>query len=799
MVEDNADDAALVLQELRRAGFDPVARRVDTADAMREALARDPWDIVISDYTMPAFSGTDAIRVLQASGRELPFILVSGTVGEETAVEAMKAGASDYVLKDNLPRLAPAVAREVHEAEIRRRHREAERAAEEALGNQQRFLRTVIDTTPHLVFVKDWDGRFTLVNKAVADIYGTTAENLVGKTDADFNSNPDEVRQFLEHDRDVMSAGRSKLIPEERVTDARTGQPRWFQTIKVPLNSAHGATRQVLGVSTDITERKRAEDQVLRQLEALTALFSGAQKLTQSLDLQTLASDVTRSVVEVFGATLAWIGQAQPDGRVRMLAMSPAQEDASLDQIEVRWDESPRGQGTAGRAIRSGFPVIVPDSASDPNMGPWREFLLALGIRGVASFPLTRRDRPFGALAVCSDQVDFFTPERVELFQAYANQAAAALENARLFAETERRLQHLGALRAIDLAITGSLDLRVTLNVLLDQVTSQLQVDAAAVLLLDPHTQTIEYTAGRGFRGNGITRSRLPLGGGHAGRAAHTQRIVSIANLQEAGESFLRAGLIAGEKFVGYAAAPLLAKGQVKGVLEVFHRGPLEFDSEWMQFLEALAGQAAIAIDSAALVNDLQQANVDLTLAYDTTLEGWSRALDLRDKETEGHTQRVTEFTMQLARAMGVPEEEVPHIRRGALLHDIGKMGIPDSILLKPGPLTPEEWEIMRRHPVYANQLLMPIPYLRRALDIPFYHHEKWDGTGYPQGLQGHQIPLAARIFAVADVWDALTSDRPYRPAWTREKAIAHIREQAGKHFDPQVVSAFLRLVESAA
>lgn len=799
IVEDNPDDAALVVRELRRAGFEPAAKRVDTADAMREALAGDPWDIVISDYRMPAFSGTDAIRVLQSSGREVPFILVSGTVGEETAVEAMKAGASDYVLKDRLARLGPAVTREVKEAENRRKHREAERASEEALGVQQRFLRTVVDTTPHLVFVKDWDGRFTLANKAVADIYGTTAENLVGKSDADFNPNQDEVRRFLQDDRDVMTGGRSKLIPEERVTDARTGWPRWFQTIKVPLNSADGARRQVLGVSTDITERKRAEDQILRQLEALTALFSGAQKLTQSLDLQTLASGVTRSVVEVFGATLSWIGQAQPDGLVRMLSVHPAQENTPLEQIEVRWDDSPRGQGTAGRAIRGGFPVIVADVPSDRGLGPWREFLVARGIKAVGAFPLTRRDQPFGALAVCSDQADFFTPERVELFQAYANQAAAALENARLFAETERRLQQLGALRAIDLAITGSLDLRVTLNVLLDQVTSQLQVDAAAVMLLDPHTQVLEYAAGRGFRGPGITRARLPLGTGHAGRAAHKQRIVNIANLHDAGETFLRAGLISGEEFIGYAAVPLLAKGQVKGVLEVFHRSPLEFGSEWMQFLEALAGQAAIAIDNAALVRDLQQANVELTLAYDTTLEGWSRALDLRDKETEGHTQRVTEFTMQLARAMGVAEEEIPHIRRGALLHDIGKMGIPDSILLKPGPLTPEEWVVMRKHPVYANQLLMPIPYLRRALDIPFYHHEKWDGTGYPQGLSGQTIPVAARIFAVADVWDALTSDRPYRSAWTREKAAAHIREQAGKHFDPQVVSAFLRLVESAA
>lgn len=229
---------------------------------------------------------------------------------------------------------------------------------------------------------------------------------------------------------------------------------------------------------------------------------------------------------------------------------------------------------------------------------------------------------------------------------------------------------------------------------------------------------------------------------------------------------------------------PLVSKGHVGGVLEIFHRRPLQPDQEWLDFLTTLAGQAALAIDNAMLLTNLQRSNVDLMLAYDVTLEGWSRALDLRDRETEGHTQRVTDLTLRLAQAMDVPDAELVHIRRGALLHDIGKMGIPDAILLKPGPLNDEEWVIMKKHPIAAHQLLAPIAYLRSALDIPRYHHEKWDGTGYPEGLQGEQIPLAARIFAVVDVYDALISDRPYRAAWTEEQARTYIREQAGKHFD---------------
>lgn len=192
----------------------------------------------------------------------------------------------------------------------------------------------------------------------------------------------------------------------------------------------------------------------------------------------------------------------------------------------------------------------------------------------------------------------------------------------------------------------------------------------------------------------------------------------------------------------------------------------------------------------------LQEANAQLLSAYEATIEGWSLALDLRDRETEGHSQRVTRLTADLARASGMNEEEIMHLRRGALLHDMGKIGIPDAILHKPAALTEEEWVIMRRHPQLAYDMLRSVEYLRPALEIPLNHHEKWDGTGYPRGLRGEAIPLMARLFAVVDVWDALTSDRPYRKAWSEEEARTYIREQSGKHFDPQVVELFFKVIQ---
>jgi putative nucleotidyltransferase with HDIG domain len=202
----------------------------------------------------------------------------------------------------------------------------------------------------------------------------------------------------------------------------------------------------------------------------------------------------------------------------------------------------------------------------------------------------------------------------------------------------------------------------------------------------------------------------------------------------------------------------------------------------------------AIAVDKVALLNDLRTTNANLMLAYDATISGWSHAMDLRDKETEGHTQRVATMTVHLARAMGVGESEIIHMRRGALLHDIGKMGIRDNILLKPDKLDADEWIEMRKHPVFAYEMLSPIQFLNPAMDIPYCHHEKWDGSGYPRGLKGEDIPLAARIFAVVDVWDALRFARPYRAAWEEARVFEYIQAQAGSHFDPLVVDCFLTL-----
>ncbi len=360
--------------------------------------------------------------------------------------------------------------------------------------------------------------------------------------------------------------------------------------------------------------------------------------------------------------------------------------------------------------------------------------------------------------------------------------------------QVARQLERITALRAIDKAINAGSDLNGTLYLLLESLMHLLEAEAAVIYWRNPKTASLEVKASLGLFGEVSPRAADRADGSGAEQAARERRTIHIADLGAIDPVFSQ--LIQGKGVIAYYAVPLVAHGDLKGVLEIYDRASHP-DEAWRNDLEALAGQAAIAIVHSRLVEDLQDSNAEMAQAYDATLRGWSRALDLRDRETEGHTQRVAAIAVRLAERMGLCGDDLLAFQRGVILHDIGKMGVPDSILLKPGPLTQDEWAVMRKHPVYAQILLAPVRYLEDALVIPLYHHERWDGTGYPFGLRGTDIPLWARIFAVVDVWDALRSDRPYRQALPEAVCVQHIAEQSGKLYDPDVVTAFLDLLEA--
>ncbi len=529
----------------------------------------------------------------------------------------------------------------------------------------------------------------------------------------------------------------------------------------------------------ETTEQRRMLNIADQQYRFMKALREIAVQLSRNVDSQTLGEHVTSSCVEQVGALAAWLGYIRPDRGIQEVSFSQAASErpAMMARARPTADE-------LGYLLKTKTHLIIEKSPSRLAAEPTRAF-----------FPLVLHEQVIGVLGLMTETPNFFTPECLNFFQTYNLLAASVIQNARLHEGSRRQLSQLQTLQVIDQAILSNLDLKSTVAVILEEVAKHIHVDALALLVLDPKTQMLDFVDGFGFRFDTFRHSHLKLGEGFAGQVALEKRVVHVKNLKEDPQSFSRATHFKGEGFMMYLGTPLMARSEVKGVLEIFQRGPFEPDNDWLSLLEILANQIAIAIDNSLLVKFLQDSNKELKTAYNVTIEGLSRALELRDRETEGHTRRVTDMTVYMARRLGVPESEIDQVRQGALLHDIGKMGIPDAILLKPEQLTPEEWATMRKHPIYAYNLLSGVEHLRFAIDIPLYHHEKWDGTGYPCGLKGEKIPFAARLFAFADVFDALTSDRPYRPAWPKEKALSYMQSQAGIQFDPAIWPDFEKLV----
>lgn len=619
----------------------------------------------------------------------------------------------------------------------------ARATAEEELRRARQMLHLLLDNIPQLVFWKDRASRYLGCNRSFAEHAGLNdPEEIIGMSD---NEMPWGKNSDYYQAADLMVMERNEpMLRYDVALHLPDGRLVWQRKSKLPLHDGDGTVIGVLGTLEDITEDKRIRDSLVRSEQILAEAQAIAHLGSWEYCLET--NKEYRSAE--FFRLLGYSGQS-----------SGFAADSMFDYIHPQDRERVRQRIT--ETLENGKPYDIEYRII--RIDGHERYVHAKG--KIIREENDKSTRFIGAIQDITE---------------------------RKSAEERKRKQwkQLAALRAIDMAITESLDLRVTLNVVLDQVVHQLDADAADILLIN-HAHKLEHAASRGFRNDAIKRCAIPLGKGNAGRVAYERRIIHIPNVQSL-ESCRCFPDLSDEGYVSYFGAPLVAKGEVVGVLELFYRAPHSLDQEMLDFFETLAGQAAIAIDNATLFSGLQRSNIDLIMAYDSTLEGWSRALDLRDRETEGHSRRVTELAEKIARAIGVPNDQLIHIRRGAMLHDIGKMGVPDHILLKSGPLNREERETMQQHPIHALKLLAPITFLKPALDIPYCHHEKWDGSGYPRGLKGNEIPLGARIFAIVDVWDALRSDRPYRSAWPKEKTVEHMQREAGNHFDPEILRIFM-------
>ncbi|MFN8399477.1 MAG: PAS domain S-box protein [Anaerolineales bacterium] len=614
------------------------------------------------------------------------------------------------------------------------------KVAEDQLKQSEERYRNTLDTMIEGIQIIDFDWRYTYVNKAVAKQGQSTPEKLLGCTMMEAYPGIEHTELFSIL-KECMTQRTVKRFENEFVFP--DGSSGWFELNIQP------APEGIFILSVDITERKKAEEQLRSSEERFRLMAENIEEgfwitdpnSNEEIYLSPAIERIFgRSTTELLAKSFAFIDSVIPEDVPLVLTNMERQKFGTATDMEYRIR---RPDGSLRWIWDRAFPIPNPEG----------NIKLVTGI----ATDITERK--------ASD------------------------------AKIQTQVKRLSALNSIDRAISSSISMNVVLDVLLIEVVAQLGVDAASILLLNETTQSLDFAAGKGFH-TSITHSSVPLGYELAGKVGSERKAIHVPNLFQVEDGIKRKDLVREEHFLEYYGTPLITKGQLKGVLEIFNRESLNPDPDWLNYLETLGGQAAIAIENAQLLEGLQKSNQELFMAYDATITGWSHAMDLRDKETEGHTRRVTELTVKLAERMGISQQQLVHIRRGALLHDIGKLGVPDHILLKPDKLTDEEWNIMRMHPTYARDMLTPINYLRSALDIPYCHHEKWDGTGYPRGLKGEEIPLAARLFAVIDVWDALRSDRPYRAGWSAEKTRDYIQAESGKHFDPKVVEDFLLLLD---
>lgn len=652
--------------------------------------------------------------------------------------------------------------------------------AEHSLRESESSYRGLFNSVAEAIYIQDQSGHFLDVNEGAVNMYGYTRQEMLGRTPAFLSAPGRNDLESLNHALQLAFAGQSQQF---EFWGLRKNGEVFPKDVRVYKGTYFGQV-VLIAFSQDITARKRAEQALQRRLKEITALHNLARASLLVTSSEELVEIITLEVGKSFypdNFGILFLDKARGSLRAH-----PSYRGLTESIKEITNPEN----SITGSVVLSGQPRRIPDVRLEPNYIP-----VTLGIHSELCIPIKIGESTVGVINAESQELDFFTEDDERLLLTIANQMAIAIERIQLFELERKRRQEAETLRQATAALSTSLDLDHVLEAILTSLKQVVPYDSASVFLLEDKHLRITTV-------HGVEHPEEVVGKSYPADdplfvEVQTYRHPIILADAQLDPRFNRWG----ESFPvhGWMSIPLITRDAVIGYITLDNRQVGAYNQEAGGLAQAFAHQAAAAIENARLFKGLQDSLKEINLAYESTIEGWSKAMDLRDKETEGHTLRVTAMTTRLAQRMGIHGEELTHIRRGALLHDIGKMGVPDRILLKPDRLKDEELLIMRRHPQYAYDMLSPVAYLRPALTIPYCHHEYWDGSGYPQGLAGEEIPIAARLFAVVDVWDALTSDRPYRPAWTPQETRQYIAGLAGIQFDPRIVLEFLKMLEEEA
>jgi PAS domain S-box-containing protein len=534
-----------------------------------------------------------------------------------------------------------------------------------------------------------------------------------------------------------------------------------------------------------------------------------AQRRAQVLSSISQALQAVQGYEDVLNVLIDQICDHMDSDSAALILLQPDQEQLSVTNARGAMAKMasrvlPSKGGLIASVLATGQPSINELKLQDNFLNMFVDLNAVLFS---ACIPMSVQDEKVGVLWLGRTRVSQnplrYSPEEIALLTAVGEMSANAIHRAGLLEQTRRYAEQMKAITQAGDALVQVLEIS-DIYESLDQSLLNLFPDICGVLIssFDSIASLIKYEFGI-VEGNRVDIFRLPMlkldapGNDAQSDAIHTYKPVIANHLQQVSITGTNLALqgTSGNVVQSILYAPMIGKGELLGVIQVHSHSPNRFSPTDAELLTMIGNIAAVAIENARLIDDLEHKNVELVQSYDATIDGWSNAVELRDQETEGHQRRVAHLTTQLAVRMGLNVDQLEHIRRGAMLHDVGKIGIPDNILNKPGKLTEPEWEVMKRHPQYAYDLLRPVQFLRPAIEIPYCHHEKWDGTGYPRGLKGEEIPMTARIFAVIDVWDALRSNRPYRKAWGIAETAEYMQNQSGRHFDPSVLTEFFKMM----
>ncbi len=533
----------------------------------------------------------------------------------------------------------------------------------------------------------------------------------------------------------------------------------------------------VMGFMSEFAERENREK--ARRMVELTALSGFATIFDSSLSEEKVYLNLCDAIYRSISPDVVLVFRL--DKERDQLTVSAA---AGLSEAEAAI-VLPRDYGLIGKVLDRRESMIIKDT--DLEWG-YRQFLESHRIRSAIYSPLKWRDEIYGVAFAGNQTKDSFTENDLNLMSALSVQAALAVHNSRLYADLEDRIGELHAIFEIDRAITSAIDLETVLHQIVEMSMALLGAETSSIMLLDEETQELVIAAAQGLSEEYLKKGTIKVGESIAGRVIQEGKPIAVYDLsKDSRHAYTEQARMEG--LCSLLSVPLSLKDRVIGVLNLYTKEPHHFTSHEINLFASLASQAAIAIENARLFESLEEIYIDVITAL-------ASAIDARDAYTHGHSQRVTEYAVAIAEEMGLSPAEVDIIRNASILHDVGKIGIKERILKKPGLLTEEERREMEYHPFIGTRILQSVKLLEPVMPLVYHHHERFDGTGYPDGLKGEEIPLGSRIISVADAFESMTSDRPYRKAMPTEDAVAELRRWAGKQFDPRVVEAFLRVLE---